>query len=151
MANVTAVHKKKEKNIVSNYRPISLLPLCGKIFEKIIYDNLYTHIFGNKLISDKQSWYRSNDSTVKQLLSITHAIYKAFDSNQEIRAIFLDISRAFDRVWYEGIIFKLQQLGVEGEAINIIKSFLADRVQRVVGWSPTRLHPWTITIPCLYK
>ena len=142
MANVTAVHKKKEKNIVSNYRPISLLPLCGKIFEKIIYDNLYTHIFGNKLISDKQSGYRRNDSTVKQLLSITHAIYKAFDSNQEIRAVFLDISRAFDRVWHEGIIFKLQQLGVEGEAINIIKSFLADRVQRVVldgqvsDWAP---------------
>ena len=121
-----------QKNIISNYRPISLLPLCGKMLERIIYDSLYPHFFGNNLITDKQSGYRRNDSTIKQLLSITHAIYKAFDNNQEIRAVFLDISRAFDRVWHEGIIFKLKQLGVEGDALNIIKSFLADRKQRVV-------------------
>ena len=121
-----------QKNIVTNYRPISLLPLCGKIFEKIIYDSMYTHIFGNNLISDKQSGYRRNDSTVKQLLSITHKIYKAFDDGEEIQAVFLDISRAFDRVWHEGIIFKLKQMGVEGDALNIIKSFLADHEQRVV-------------------
>ena len=87
---------------------------------------MYTHIFGNNLISDKQSGYRRNDSTVKQLLSITHKIYKAFDDGEEIRAVFLDISRAFDRVWHEGIIFKLKQMGVEGDALNIIRSFLAD-------------------------
>ena len=131
-ANVTAVHKKNAKNIVSNYRPISLLPLCGKMFEKIIYDNMYAHFFGNKLISDKQSGYRRNDSTIKQLLSITHKIFKAFDDGDEIRAVFLDISRAFDRVWHEGIIFKLRQMGVEGDALNIITSFLANRQQRVV-------------------
>jgi hypothetical protein len=131
-ANVTPVHKKNAKNIVSNYRPISLLPLCGKIFEKIIYDNMYTHFFGNKLISDKQSGYRRNDSTIKQLLSITHKIYKAFDDGEEIRAVFLDISRAFDRVWHDGIIFKLRQMGVEGDTLNILTSFLANREQRVV-------------------
>ena len=131
-ANVTAVHKKNAKNIVSNYRPISLLPLCGKMFEKIIYDNMYAHFFGNKLISDKQSGYRRNDSTIKQLLSITHKIFKAFDEGHEARAVFLDISRAFDRVWHEGIIFKLRQMGVEGHALNILKSFLENREQRVV-------------------
>ena len=103
---------------------------------------MYSHIFGNNLISDKQSGYRRNDCTIKQLLSITHAIYKTFDDNQELRAVFLDISRAFDRVWHKGIIFKLKQLGVEGEALNIIESFLADRAQRVVldgqvsDWAP---------------
>ena len=61
-------HKRKnEKNIVSNYRPISLLPLCGKMFEKMIYDNMYAHFFGNKLISDKQSGYRRNDSSSSYL------------------------------------------------------------------------------------
>ena len=73
-----------------------------------------------------------NDSTIRQLLSITHEIYKAFGSGHEVRAVFLDISQAFDRVWHEGLIFKLKQNGVEGKALNIIKSFLADRVQRVV-------------------
>ena len=97
-ANVVPVHKKNERNIISNYRPISLLPICGKLFEKIIFDNLYTYIFQNGFITDKQSGYRNGDSTIKQLLSITHEIYKAFDASDEIRAVFLDISRAFDRV-----------------------------------------------------
>ena len=95
--------KKKERNIISNYRPISLLPICGKSFEKIIFDNLYTYIFQNGFITDKQSGYRNGDSTIKQLLSITHEIYKAFDASDEIRVIFLDINRAFDRVWHDGL------------------------------------------------
>ena len=104
----------------SNYRPVSLLPICGQIFEKIIFDNLYCYIFQNNFISDKQSGYRKNDSTVKQLLSITHEVYKAFDKSNEIRAVFLDISHAFDRVWHEGLIYKLQKIGVEGEIIKIL-------------------------------
>ena len=72
MANIIPVHKKNEKNIVKNYRPISLLPISGKIFEKLIFDNLYEYVFGNNFISDKQSGYRKGDSTVKQLFSITH-------------------------------------------------------------------------------
>ena len=94
--------------------------------------------------SDKQSGYRRNDSTIKQLLSITHKIFKAFDDGDEIRAVFLDISCAFDRVWHEGIIFKLRQMGVEGDALNILISFLANRQQRVVldgqnsDWGPVK-------------
>ena len=131
-ANVSPIHKKNERNLASNYRPISLLPICGKIFEKIIYDNLYCYIFNNNFITDKQSGYRRNDSTVKQLLSITHEIYKAFDESKELRAVFLDISRAFDRVWHAGLLYKLEKIGLEGEVLNILSSFLADREQRVV-------------------
>ena len=123
--------QKNEKNIASNYRPISLLPLFGKIFEKLIYDNLYVYINENNFITEKQSGYRRGDSTIKQLISITNAIHKTFDQGEELRAVFLDISRAFDRVWHEGLIFKLMQLGIEGKALNIIKDFLSDRQQRV--------------------
>ena len=66
-----------------------------------------------------------------QLLSITHEIHKAFDDGNEIRAVFLDISKAFDTVWHEGLIFKLKRIGVEGDMINIIQSFLSNRKQRV--------------------
>ena len=125
------VFKKNERNLLKNYRPISLLPICGKIFEKLIFDNLYEYVFSNNFISDKQSGYRRGDSTVKQLLSITHEIHKAFDDGNEIRAVFLDISKAFDTVWHEGLIHKLQKIGVEGEMIQIVKSFLSDRKQRV--------------------
>jgi hypothetical protein len=105
---------------------VSLLPICGKLFEKIIFDGLYKYIFTNKFISDKQSGYRRNDSTIKQLLSITNEIYKAFDKDpsQDLIAIFLDISRAFDRVWHEGIIFKLKEIGIEGEYIILLRIFL---------------------------
>ena len=90
------------------YRPISLLPLCGKIFEKIIYDSLYTYINENKFISDDQSGYRRGDSTIKQLITITNEIHKTFDQGNELRAVFLDISKAFDRVWHKRLIFKLK-------------------------------------------
>ena len=130
-ANVIPIHKKNEKNLLQNYRPVSLLPICGKLFEKIIFDNLYTYIFGNNFINDKQSGYRRGDSTVKQLVSITHEIYKAFDDGKELRAVFLDISKAFDNVWSEGLILKLKKLGIDGEMIVILSSFLTDRKQRV--------------------
>ena len=134
MANVIPVHKKKDINLITNYRPVSLLPICGKLFEKVIFYSLYGYIFGNNFISDLQSGYRKKDSTIKQLLSITHEIYRAFDARpaQELRAVFLDISRAFDRVWHEGLILKLKKIGIEDEVINILTSFLADRQQRVV-------------------
>ena len=90
-ANVTPIFKKKDKNLVANYRPISLLLLCGKIFEKIIYDNLYSYIFKNNFITDKQSGYKRGNSTVKQLLSITNEIHKTFDEEKELMAVFLDI------------------------------------------------------------
>ena len=96
----------------------------------------------NNFISDKQSGYRRGDSTIKQLLSITNDIYKSFDQNKEIRAVFLDINRAFDRVWHPGILFKLKQIGIEGQALSIIEDFLKNREQRVVidgqfsEWAP---------------
>ena len=92
--------------------------------EKIIFDNLYPYIFCNNFIHDNQSGCRRMDSTVKQLLSITHEIYKAFESAHEIRAIFLDIDKAFDKVWKEGLIYKLKRIGIEGEMLDILSSFL---------------------------
>ena len=124
--------QKKDRNLISNYRPVSLLPICGKLLEKVIFDSLYAYIFNNNFISDMQSGYKRNDSTVKQLISITHEIYKAFNNSNEIRAVFLDISWEFDRVWHEGLIFKLKRIGIEDDAINILSSFLAGRQQRVV-------------------
>ena len=100
-------------------------------FWKIIFDNLYPYIFNNNFIHDKQSGYRRGDSTVKQLISITHEIYRAFENDKEVRAIFLDISKAFDKVWTQGLIFKLKTIGIEGEILDILCSFLADRKQRV--------------------
>ena len=132
--NIVPVHKKESKNLIKNYRPISLLPIFGKIFEKIIYNSLYKHINNNNILSDNQSGFRRGDSCISQLISITHNIFKAFDGSPsfETRGVFLDISKAFDKVWHEGLLFKLKSYGVQGCLYNIIKDFLKNRKQRVV-------------------
>ena len=133
-ANVTPIHKKQSKNIVKNYRPISLLPILGKVFEKVIYNNLFKHLQSNKLLSENQSGFRSGDSCVSQLIAITHEIYKSFDGDPslETRGIFLDISKAFDKVWHKGLLYKLKSYGIDGKAYKIIENYLSNRQQRVL-------------------
>ena len=99
-ANIIPIHKKGSKNLLENYRPISLLPIFSKIFEKCIYNSMYSYFECNNLFTSCQSGFRKKDSCVSQLLAITHEIYKNFDANPslETRAVFLDISKAFDRV-----------------------------------------------------
>ena len=131
-ANVVPVHKKNDKQLVKNYRPISLLPICGKIFERILYNSLFDFLNQNDLISPAQSGFKPGDSCINQLLSITHEIYHSMDEGYEIRGVFLDISKAFDKVWHEGLVFKLKQNGISGNLLNIFEDFLRNRKQRVV-------------------
>ena len=133
-ANVIPIHKKDSKNLLKNYRPISLLPICGKIFEKCIYNTIYSYFENNNLFSPYQSGFRKQDSCVSQLLAITHEIFNNFNASPslETRGVFLEISKAFDRVWHEGLLFKLQSYGIQGPLLNLIKSFLSNRLQRVV-------------------
>ena len=102
-ANVTPVHKKKDKQTVSNYRPISLLPIFAKVFERIIYKNLYNFLTTNKLITKNQSGFTPGDSGTNQLLSLIHDVHVAFDDSSclEVRSVYLDMSKAFDKVWHE--------------------------------------------------
>ena len=133
-ANITPIHKKGDKCKVSNYRPISVLPICAKLFEKLIYINLYEYISSNNILNINQSGFREGDSCTNQLSVIVHEILKAFDSNPtlEVRGVFLDISKAFDRVWHEGLIYKLKCIGIKDNALKVIESFLNNRFQRVV-------------------
>ena len=78
--NVIPVHKKNSRQSRENYRHISLLPIFGKIFEKLIYDSVYLHLCSNDIITPHQSGFRPDDSTVNQLLAITHKIYSAFEA-----------------------------------------------------------------------
>ena len=84
------------------------------------------------MISLNQSRFRLGDSFVNQLLAITHEIYKSFDEGFEVRAVFLDISNAFDKVWHEGLLLKLNQNDISGNLLKLLCDFLSCRKQRVV-------------------
>ena len=77
--NIVPVPKKESKNLAKNDRPISLLPVCWKIFEKLIYNSLFKYIQENNLLVNCQFGFLAGDSCISQLLSITHDISKAFD------------------------------------------------------------------------
>ena len=93
---------------------------------------MYKYISDNNLLSPNQSDFLTGDSYINQLLSITHYIYHSFDEGFETRAIFLDISKAFDKVWHEGLIYKLRQHGFSGDLLSLLIDFLTNRKQRVV-------------------
>ena len=107
-----SVNKKGDKQLITNYQPVSLLPICGKVFEKIIFNSLLVHLNNNNLLNSNQSGFRPGDSFEHQLISITHDTYKAFDANPslEMRGVFLDLSKAFDKVWHDGLFYKLRHM-----------------------------------------
>ena len=99
----------------------------------MLYNSLFDFFLKNNLISSNHSGFKQGDSCIYQLLSITHEIYQSFDNGFEVRAIFLDISKAFDKVWHEGLFFfKKKQNGVTHDLLNILIDFLKERKQRFV-------------------
>ena len=79
------IHKRYDKQNVKNYRPVSLLPIFGKIFERLIYNEMYSFFIENDLISSNQSGFKQGDSCINQLLSITHDIYQSIDQGYVFR------------------------------------------------------------------
>ena len=90
--------KKDDRQSKTNYRPVSLLPCLSKIFEKVAFSHLFNFLNTIGFFYKFQSGFRRGDSTVLQLVYIAHEIYEALEEGSEMRAVFLDISEAFDRV-----------------------------------------------------
>ena len=93
---------------------------------------MFPYFIKNSIILQNQSGFKPGDSCFNQILAITHEIYKSFDDGLDVRGVFLDISKAFDKVWHEGIIFKLKQNGISSKLLNLLCDFLRDRKQRLV-------------------
>ena len=131
-ANVVPVYKKGDKHNKKNYRPVSLLSNISKVVEKIIYMHLYDYCMLNKILSPKNSGFKKGDGAINQLLGITNNLYKSLDDGMEVAMVFLDISRAFDRVWHKGLIFKLKGIGVSGSLLSWLVDYISGRSQKVV-------------------
>ena len=158
-SNIIPVHKKGDKQIANNYRAVSFLPIFSKISEKLLFNSIMGFLEENNLLSSNQSGFRSNGSCESQLLSIVHDIYSSFDcSSLEVRGIFLNVSKAFDRIWHEGLVYKVRFTGISVTPLKIIKIFLSGRFQLVLlnvlasSWSPllAGVHQGTILVPLFF-
>ena len=133
IASVVPVFKGSgERSAPSNYRPISLLPIIGKIFECFLNQQLLGYLEDNDLLSDCQYGFRHSRSTGDLLSLITEHFNRALDRRGEARAVALDISKAFDKVWHRGLLHKLQSYGVSGRMWSTAASFLSNRKLKVV-------------------
>ena len=131
VSNICPVFKNGDKQNKSNYRPIALLSSISKCLDKIVFKRLYEFLIENNLVIENNSSFKRNDSTINLLVSILHKIYKSTDEGNDICAIFLDVSKAFDKVWHEGLFYKLKQLGICGNVLNWIKDYLSNRSQKL--------------------
>ena len=102
---------------------MSLLPICSKIFEKLIFDSIHGFTDKNNLFNNNQSRFRPNDSCIHQLIAITHNNFSAFDANPslKVRGVFHDLSKAFDKVWHDGLLYKLNSNGIDGNLFKLIE------------------------------
>ena len=123
---------KIDKQSLKNYRLVPLLPICGKNFERVIYTSLFEYFIKNNLSPPSLSGFKPGDSCKNQLISITHKIYQHFHDGFEVRGVFLDISKIFDKTWLNGLIYKLRQNGVAGDLLDTLTNFLKKRKQRVI-------------------
>ena len=127
--NVTPIYKKDDPSDVSNYRPVSLLSTIGEVLEKIVHNYVFNFFRDNEVFTTLQSGSIPGDSTVNQLVDVYNTFCKALDKGKEVRAIFCDISKAFDRVWHRGLLFKLQSVGISGMLLQWFTDYLHNRQQ----------------------
>ena len=123
---------KKITNSSKNYWLISLLPICRKVLQMLLYNLMFELFIQNTSITPNQLRFKTGDSCINQLISITHEICKSFDDGYEVRGVFLDISKAFDKVWHQGLHYKLRQSDILDSLLNTLTDFLDSRSQRVI-------------------
>ena len=116
-----------ERSTAKNYCPVSLLSVVSKVFEKLVNNRIVDHLQKCGLFSDFQYGFRSSRSTADLLTVVSDRIARAFNGSGTTRAVALDISKAFDRVWHAGLLHKFKSYGISGQIFRLISSFLSNR------------------------
>ena len=132
LANVIPLFKKDDPAVLSNYRPVSLLSCVSKVMERIVFKHLYNYFHSNNIFYKYQAGFLPGHSTVYQLLETYDNIVRNIDEGKSCCMIFCDLSKAFDRVWHKGLLYKLKMYGVKKDMYSWLKSYLENRTQRVI-------------------
>ena len=148
IAKVITPFKKGNPELPSNYRPISLLPIFSKIFEKLMYRRLFRFLEVHNVLYSLQFGFQENHSIDHALVSLTEAIRNTLDNKRFGCGIFIDLQKTFDTVNHEILLSKLEHYGVRGCALEWFRSYLSDRKQYVsVNGSSSNLLPITCGVP----
>ena len=130
-AVITAIHKKGSKIDICNYRPISVLKVIDKIFEKLLYSRLEKFFLKFNLFSENQFGFTKGKDTGIAVTKLIHEITSHLDTNSYSLCIFADLSKAFDTVNHSLLMAKLYKYGIRGIAYDLFESFLTNRQQQV--------------------
>ena len=129
-ANVCPIHKGGSRKLITNYRPVSLLPCLSKVFERILFDQIFTHVF--PVISPFQHGFLPGRSTQTNLAQFLPTAINAINSKLQCDIIFTDFSKAFDCLSHKQLIYKIKKFGITGPLLKLITNYFLDRKQRVV-------------------
>ena len=130
-ARVTPIYKSGTQNIFDNYRPISVLPVISKVFEKCVHAQITNHLESNKLLSENQFGFRKYLSTEIATAYFTDQIRKAMDNGYYVGAVYIDLSKAFDTISHSILFNTLPEYGISGRAQDWLCDYLFSRSQQV--------------------
>ena len=128
---ISPIYKKEDEQLLENYRPVSTLPVFGKILEKLIYQRLYSFLISKGVINENQFGFRKGHSTSHALNYSVEHIESLTKKKQHVLGVFIDLSKAFDTLDHGKLITKLDNYGIRDNALRLIKSYLSDRKQFV--------------------
>ena len=131
VAKVIPLFKKGDEKVLDNYRPISLLPVISKVFEKCVFNQLYDYFQKYKLFYKSQYGFRKAHSTELACLELVDRIFEELDKGELPLAIFIDLSKAFDTLDHQILLAKLKYYGLHGTSLEWFNSYLTDRSQFV--------------------
>jgi len=131
VAKVIPIHKGKSKNDISNYRPISMLPSVSKVFERVMHDQVYSYFNSKNLLYRSQYGFRKSRSTELAALELVESVLQEMDKSHMPINIYLDLSKAFDTLDHEILLYKLNYYGMKESAIDLFRDYLHNRHQYV--------------------